>query len=50
MKQKFMSDNEMLNVTERLVFLRRDCGKLHGFMDLNNRDLTHIFANNRVFS
>ena len=50
MKQKFISDNKMLSVTERAIFLRRDCGKLEGFMDLSNRDLTHIFANNRVFS
>ena len=50
MKQKFISDNKMLSVTERATFLRRDCGKLDGFMDLSNRDLTHIFANNSVFS
>lgn len=40
----------MLSVTERAIFLRRDCGRLDSFKDISGRDVTHIFANNRVFS
>lgn len=47
---KFMNDQQLLNVTERTIFLRRDCGSLDSFEDVGGRDVTHIFANNRVFS